>query len=71
MTGILLAERIGDDAQVRVIGAGRGLELKLCRREARMEPSAELIRRRGRWFGLAQSRSSRALTSTKVTRRTV
>ena len=43
MTGILLAERIGDDAQVRVIGAGRGLELKLCRREARMEPSAELM----------------------------
>jgi tRNA (cmo5U34)-methyltransferase len=28
MTGILLAERIGDDAQVRVIGAGGGLELK-------------------------------------------
>lgn len=62
MTGILLAERVRDDAQVLVLGAGGGLELKAFA-EAQpgwrfhgVDPSAEMLALANRTLGPLASR---------------
>jgi tRNA (cmo5U34)-methyltransferase len=62
MTGLLLAERVGDDADVLVIGAGGGLELKVFAeaqpgwRFCGVDPSAEMLALAGRTLGPLASR---------------
>jgi tRNA (cmo5U34)-methyltransferase len=62
MTGLLLAERIRDDADVLVIGAGGGLELKALAdtqpgwRFCGIDPSAEMLGLARRTLGSLASR---------------
>jgi tRNA (cmo5U34)-methyltransferase len=63
MTRLLLAERIGDDAQVLVLGAGGGLELKAFAdaqpgwRFCGVDPSAEMLALARRTLGPLASRA--------------